>query len=346
MINKNYFEILNNINKDDIKKSTFSTHDRVLFIDGLNLFLRNFAMINFVNEKGVHIGGLGGFLRSLGSLISLIKPTEVYITFDGTGSSTNRKNLLPEYKAGRNKTRITNYNIFSNLEDENDSKMNQIVRLIHYLKCLPVKIISLNGAEADDLIAFLSKKLVSKHNSKVYIVSADQDFSQLVDDNITLYRPLKKEFFTPEKIKSEYGVLAENFIIYKTLIGDNSDKMPGVKGLGKGKLLKLFPDLAHKKVTLEDIYKISSEKFKENLLYSKIIYNFEHISKQYKVMDLHNPILDESDKNQLTEFIDEKSNSLDIASFLHLYHEDGLGNTLKNPDFWLRENFKVLNSFK
>ena len=346
MIKKNYLEILNNLDKDDNSGSTFKKHDRVLFIDGLNLFLRNFAMINFVNEKGIHTGGLGGFLRSLGSLINLIKPTSVYITFDGIGSSNNRKNLIPEYKSGRHTSRVTNWDVFGNLTEENESKINQIVRLIHYLKCLPLKVISLDKTEADDLIAFLSKELAAKHNSKVFIVSADQDFAQLIDSNITLYRPLKKEFFTPDKVKAEYGVLAENFIIYKTLIGDNSDKMPGVKGLGKGKLLKLFPDLANKKVTLEDILKISEEKYKDNLLYSKIVFNFEHLQKQYKVMDLHNPILDENEKEFLKEFIKEPNNTLDIASFLRLYNEDGLNNTIKNPDFWLRDTFKVLNSFK
>ncbi len=64
-------------------------------IDGLNMFLRNFAVLNYVNQDGVHIGGLGGFLRSLGSLVNNVKPTSIYIIFDGIGSSQNRKNLLP-----------------------------------------------------------------------------------------------------------------------------------------------------------------------------------------------------------------------------------------------------------
>ena len=80
---------------DDSKKATFNKHDRVLIIDGLNLFLRNFAVINYVNQDGVHIGGLGGFLRSLSFLISQNTPTSVYIIFDGVGSTVNRKNLLP-----------------------------------------------------------------------------------------------------------------------------------------------------------------------------------------------------------------------------------------------------------
>ena len=155
-------------------------HDRVILIDGLNLFLRNFAMINFVNSSGSHIGGLGGFLRSLGALINQIQPTSAYMIFDGIGSSTNRKNLLPEYKSGRNITRITNWDVFENLGDENDAKVDQIRRLIHYLDCLPVKTISIDKAEADDIIAYYSDVLPKKYGSKVYIVSSDKDFLQLI----------------------------------------------------------------------------------------------------------------------------------------------------------------------
>jgi len=330
----------------NIPEPTFKKHDRVLIIDGMNLFLRNFAMVNFVNEEGVHIGGLGGFLRSLGSLIKLIQPTEVYITFDGIGSSVNRKNLLPEYKSGRNITRITNFDVYKNIEEENDSKIDQIVRLIHYLKCLPVKVISMDRVEADDVMAFLSQKLDKEHNSKVFIVSADQDFTQLINENITTYRPLKKEFFNTKRVIEEYGCTPENFIIYKTLIGDTSDKMTGVKGLGKGKIYKFFPELKEKKMLLEDIYNISAEKFKEHLIYAKIIDNFEHLKNQFKVMNLHNPLLDEDEKEILEKFIEEPNETLKIAPFLILYNKDGLNHILKNPDYWLRDTFKVLNSFK
>ncbi len=64
-------------------------------------------MLGFVNETGAHVGGLGGFLRSLGTLIGRMDPTSVYIVFDGVGSTVNRKNLIPEYKADRHLTRIT-----------------------------------------------------------------------------------------------------------------------------------------------------------------------------------------------------------------------------------------------
>ena len=83
----------------------------------------------------------------------------------------------------------------------------------------------------DDIIAVLSEKLVEKFNSTVFIVSSDKDFLQLVTKKIILYRPMEKEYYTPEAVRQKYGILPYNFIVYKTLLGDNSDKIPGVKGL-------------------------------------------------------------------------------------------------------------------
>ena len=97
MKQKELFKLLDNITEEG---KTIQTGERVLLIDGLNLFFRNFAMLNMVNPNGVHIGGLGGFFRSLGALIRQINPTQVYVVFDGAGSANNRKNLIPEYKSG------------------------------------------------------------------------------------------------------------------------------------------------------------------------------------------------------------------------------------------------------
>jgi 5'-3' exonuclease len=193
MDKEDLLKLLNDIKEDDMP--SFDEGERILIIDGLNLFLRNFAVLNYINPEGTHIGGLGGFLRSLGSLAKQLKPTSIYIVFDGVGSSINRKNLLPEYKSGRNVLRVNKVS-FSSQEKENESKTDQIIHLIHYLQCLPVKILSLDGVEADDIIAFLSKNLTQNKKNKTFIVSADNDFLQLVDENITMYRSVEKEFVT------------------------------------------------------------------------------------------------------------------------------------------------------
>jgi 5'-3' exonuclease len=343
MDKKQLLNILNNMDNEDAQ--SVNIHDRVLLIDGLNLFFRNFAMMNFVNEQGVHIGGLGGFIRSLNFLIKQIQPTSVYVVFDGVGSSTNRKNIIPEYKSGRNTTRITNWDVFEDLDDEHNSKIEQIVRLIHYLKCLPVKTIVLDKVEADDVIAYLSNILSNTHNSQVFIVSSDRDFIQLINNNITLYRPTEREYYTPQTVKDNFGILVENFIIYKTLLGDQSDKIEGVKGLGQKGILKKFPELAERKVTFYDLIEICSKKYKEHVIYSRVIFNMERLENTYKIMDLSNPLIDDNDKEYLEEEIKSPISTLNIEGFLRFYNEDGLGKIIKNPEFILNDTYKILNSF-
>ena len=339
MDKKDLLKLLNNLNEENDSES-LNRHDRVLLIDGLNLFFRNFAMLNFVNQDGVHVGGLGGFLRSLGTLINQIHPTSIYIVFDGEGSSTNRKNLVSEYKSNRNIRRITNWQVFDSLEDENEAKINQIVRLIHYLKCLPVKVISFEKAEVDDIIAHLAQNLESKHNSKVFIVSSDRDFIQLVTPNIVVYRPIEKDYYTEETIKQKFGIPAKNFILYKTLLGDSSDMVKGIKGLGEKGILKKFPELSERILSLEDIFDICQAKYKEHVVYSRVIFEYDSLEKNYSIMDLNSPWLTDEQKEFLNDFIKEKTPTLNEKAFLKFYQEDGLRHLIKNIEYWLTSNFK------
>jgi len=105
-----------------------------------------------------------------------------------------------------------NKSSFDSQEKENESKTNQIIHLIHYLQCLPVKILSLDGVEADDIIAFLSKELTKDKNNKTYIVSADNDFLQLVDENVIMYRSVEKEYILEHVKESPYELDMETFL--------------------------------------------------------------------------------------------------------------------------------------
>ena len=340
-MNKDLQALLDNVQEDGIVLDS-TPNDRVLMIDGLNLFFRNFAMINAVNPQGIHVGGLGGFLRSLGALIRQIQPTSVYVIFDGVGSSTNRKNLLPEYKSGRDLQRITNWEVFESVGDEHDAKVDQIVRLIQYLKHLPIKVISMAKVEADDVIAHLAQVIDQEYNGRSIIVSSDKDFLQLVNDNIIVYRPIEKSFYTDAMIVEKIGLKAENFILYKVLMGDASDKVAGVKGLGPKKLFKLFPELKTQHLTLDDIFDIAGKRLKENVIYSRIIMTEDDLRKNFTIMDLAKPMLDVDDKILLDESI--KAGVPDLASkpFMDLYNEDSLGGMIRNTDFWLKDNFGPL----
>lgn len=338
---KDIFKLLDGLTQSD--SSTYNVNDRVLIIDGFNLFMRNFAMINHINEGGNHIGGLAGFLRSLGFLIKETQPTTVYLIFDGVGSSLNRKNLVPEYKSGRNRQKLTNKNIFDKVEDEMDSKVNQISRLIYYLKCLPVKTICIDRVEADDIIAYLSNKF--KDKSKVFIVSSDNDFYQLLSENVSIYKPHERFYFTDEDFKQKYGFIPENYILYKVLVGDASDNIKGIKDLGPKSLTQKFPQILENKLSLDDIVKISAERYTMHAIYSRVILEEQTLKNYYHIMDLANPLLDENEIQVIESVVDSKT-SLDIPGFMDLYKDDGLKNTLRNIDVWIRDNFDFLNNIQ
>ena len=331
------FKLLEGITQDS--ESTFNINDRVLLIDGFNLFMRNFAMINHINNDGDHIGGLGGFLKSLGYLIKETQPTSVYIIFDGIGSSLNRKNLVPEYKSGRTRQKITNKNIFSSLDEESDAKVNQISRLIHYLRCLPVKLICIDRTEADDIIAYLAKKF-----QKVIIVSSDNDFYQLLSDSVSIFKPHEKYYFTNVNFKEKYGFNPENYIIYKVLVGDASDNIKGIKDLGPKTLLQKFPELLEQKLTLDDIFKISEDSYKKHIIYSRIIFEAQTLRNYYHIMDLENPLIDDKVKEEIELVINQKT-ILDKSNFLQLYAIDKLNHTITNLGGWLNE-FSFLHNIQ
>lgn len=325
------------------KDEPLQLNSRVLLIDSMNTFLRSFAMINHMNPSGAHIGGLTGFLKSIGFAIRHIKPTRVILVFDGTGSTTNKKNLFPEYKANRKIQRITNWDGFNDKDDEAESIENQLVRLVQYLRCLPVSLLSIDKVEADDVIGYIAKRT----ENEVHIMSADQDFLQLVTPKITVYSPIKKKFYTPKLIKEEYGLEPYNYINQKILMGDNSDNIPGVKGLGPKKLFKLFPELAGSEViTLDGIFKKSKELVNEHGLYGNII-NFEkQLFINQELMDLSDPIMPEDSTIEINEVINNKPNKLDKLHFLKLYNEDRLGNSIPNVEVWLSEIFSYLQVYK
>lgn len=336
---KDLLDLLNNVQKDG---EELPTHERYLLIDGLNLFFRNFSAINTINSNGVHIGGLGGFFRSLGALIRHIQPTQVYIAFDGVGSSNHRKNIIPEYKANRNITRVTKHELFENIEEEDESKIDQIVRIIQYLKTLPVKTISLPRVEADDIIAYLSSTLPTQPEDRVFIVSSDKDYLQLVTEQIIVYRPVEREYYTKDIVKEKFGVNPSNFLLYKLLIGDNSDGITGIKGLGPKGLFKKFPELAVKDISFEDLLDIAEAKLKEHVVYARVLHDVENLENKYKIMDLSNPMMTDQDKIFVDKFVQNTPLNFYPSEFIKMCNEDQLGNLIRNVDVWVKDIFKDL----
>jgi len=341
-MNKTYQDILNNLHEESTLEP-LHLNSRVLLIDSMNTFLRSFAMIPAINPQGNHIGGLVGFMKSLGYAIKLIQPTRVILVFDGQGNITNRRNTYSEYKANRQIKRITNFNVFSTLEEESDSVATQMMRLLDYLKTLPVNISIIDKIEADDTIAYLSQKL----KDDVIIYSADQDFLQLVDERVTVYSPIKKKFYRPNDVYEQYGLYPYNFITMKCLMGDKSDNLPGVKGLGPKKLMKFFPELGGKeKFTLQEAYQKATDKVDEHGIYGNVHLFKNQLEINYELMCLEEIELVEADQQELDELIETNPYNFNKAKFLGMYEKDLLGRGIPNTEFWLSEVFSYLQNYK
>jgi len=341
-MNQLYKDILNNLHEES-NLEPLHLNSRVLLIDSMNTFLRSFAMIPAINPQGNHIGGLVGFLKSLGYVIKLIRPTRVILVFDGQGNITNRRNTYADYKANREIKRITNYKVFSTLEEESDSIATQMLRLLDYLKSLPVNISIIDKIEADDTIAYLSQKL----KDDVIIYSADQDFLQLVNDRITVYSPIKKKFYKPNDVYEQYGMHPYNFITMKCLMGDKSDNLPGVKGLGPKKLMKYFPEITgEKRFTLQEAYQKATDKVEEHGIYGNVHLFKSQLEINYELMSLENIELLDKDKKELDKLIDSPPYNFNKKRFLQMYEKDLLGRGIPNTEFWLAEVFSYLQNYK
>ena len=341
-MDKDFEELINKLGKARQDKSP-ALQPKVLLVDAMNTFLRSFAIINHLNSKGAHIGGLTGFLKSMGYAIKQLQPTRVIVVFEGEASTNNKKNLYPDYKGNRKLKRITNFSGFSDQEEESASIETQLLRLVEYLQCLPIDLAAIDRAEADDTIGYLATRL--SENNDVSIMSSDQDFLQLVNDKITVYSPTKKKIYTPEKIREEYGVTPQNYLQMKILLGDSSDNVPGVPKLGPKKLIKNFPELQEEKtVTLKDI--LEKSKSTKGTMYESVDMFSHQLKINEKLMDLHNPNLSEMMKMEIEDIVTQPKNTMDKSKFLTMYQQDLLGNSIPNVENWLIQVFTTLMSSK
>ena len=237
-MNTRYLELVN-----QLQTTTSQTkNSKILIIDGTNTFIRVFCNVPALNDNGDHVGGVVGFLKSIGALIRKESPTRCIIVFDGKGGSQRRSKLFPEYKSNRkNSNRFNRFEEFRSADEEKYSLRRQLNRVVQYLDTLPITIIAVDNIEADDTIAYLTKHFVDQYNSNIVISSSDRDFLQLVSDNVIVWNPIKKIYYTKEQIQKEFGLFPNNYLLYRSLTGDSSDGIPGISGMGLKTILnRLF----------------------------------------------------------------------------------------------------------
>ena len=342
MTNARHLSILEEIKKSGGKVDSGEPNDSVLLIDGLNTFIRVFSAIPTTNEDGVHIGGIVGFLRSIGYTINMVRPTRTIIVFDGKGGSNRRRKIFPQYKMGRKMShRLNRTHDFLTRKEEKKMMIFQLNRIVEYLECLPVTLINMDGIEADDVIGYCAKHIFDKKST---IMSTDKDFLQLIDENIRVYSPTKKKMYDEEKIVEEYGISSHNFLLYRMLDGDVSDSIPGVKGVGLKSLLKYFPFLENShKYTIQDIIKSAGAKKDIYKLCEEITKSGDQMLLNEKLMDLDNVNISGSSKLKIQSITSNPIQRMIKHKFQRMFLEDKLYTALPNLNSWLHTTFNRMN---
>ena len=336
--------LFNNLHEHKIDKDS-----RVLIVDGMNTFIRSFSAVPTLNENGLHIGGISGFLMSIGSAIKLLNPTRVIVVFDGEGGSLKRRKMYSGYKNGRrSKVRLNRtYSELTSMNIENKNMELEFSRIVEYLKILPVTIISMNQIEADDTIAFLARTAFNK-SKEVFIMSTDKDFLQLASENVKIWSPTKKLLYDCNQIKKEYNIYCNNFIFYRIMEGDVSDNIPGIKGAGLKTIIKAFPFITEpEQLKLENFIIYSKNNIDKLKFYAKVVEGEEILVRNYNLMQLTETLIQPFTQLKITDILTKTVPHLNDFKFIQMINDDGINVLAENYDYnkWKNDVWSRLNLY-
>ena len=196
--------------------STKQKDNFLILIDGTAYLYRAFhALPPLTNKQGENTGAIHGFLKALFKIIEDFAPEHVGLVFDAKGKNF-RHDIYSDYKANRSKMP--------------DELSEQIPKLYEILELLGYPPIIIDGVEADDVIGTLSKQF--RKTKVVRIFSGDKDFAQLVNSSVAIINPITLETMDEVAVKKKFGIDAKHIIDYLALVGDKSDNIPGLPGVG------------------------------------------------------------------------------------------------------------------
>ena len=341
---KYYADILKDIRQNKGKHKELKTDDKILIIDGLNTFIRCFSVIPTLNDNGIHIGGLSGFLKSIGYAIRTLNPTRCIVVFDGKGGSQRRRKLYPNYKSNRKPNlRYNRVEDIANAGDEQQSMLMQLKRTIEYLEEMPITTMAMDKVEADDVIAYISQQIYD--DSEIHIMSTDKDFLQLVDDRVHVWNPTKRMSYNPTRVMEEYNMPSHNFTIFRALDGDKSDNIKGIPGIGLKTLQKKLPMLFEdKKVELDDLIKYAKEHQDDAKVLKNIAFGEDTLYLNYILMQLHEVDISGNTKMNIMRTVREEIPTLVKYKIHKMVVEDKLWSAIPNMDNWL-QSFATLNKY-
>jgi DNA polymerase I len=297
--------------------------DRVMIVDALNMFLRAYIVDPSLSMNGDPIGGIKGSMKILQKMIRMIQPSQIVIVWDGPNGSRKRKQINSNYKEGRAPIRL-NRNV-NNLTDDEQmiNKVWQQGKAIEYFNQMPLIQLCVPEIEADDVISYLVGCSYYEGWQKV-IVSNDKDFLQLCDDFTLVYRPVKDEFVSRKKVIEEFGIHPTNMALARALIGDNSDNLPGIKGLGFKTVAKNFPFLAEE-TTYYLQHIVDSCEDKKGKVFERLIEGQDRVKENYKLMQLYSPTMSIQSKQSVDWNLNNFDHEFNYIEILKMMRDDGFG---------------------
>jgi len=298
---------------------------RVLIIDALNAYLRAYIVNPSLSLNGQPIGGIKGFFMILQKLVRETSPDEVVIIWDGPDGSRKRKTMDKNYKSGRKPIKLNR--AFHNLTDDEElkNKIWQQTRLIEYLNEMPIVQAMIPEVEADDIIAYVSRLPYYKGWQKL-IVSNDKDFMQVCDDETILLRPVKGEYLNIRRIIEQTGVHPTNMALARAIIGDSSDNLPGIRGVGFGTVKKRLSFLSEEKTyNIDDVIEHCESVESDLKFYSNIVEGKDLIEHNYKMMQLYAPQMSIQSKIHVKESIENFEATFNKTEIIGMMREDGFG---------------------
>ena len=264
---------------------------KLLIIDGLNMFLRNYIVNPALAPNGHPIGGCIGFIKSLQKVCGMFTPDEIIIAWDGHSGSSKRKEMNKGYKDGRKPVRFNRRMVELNESEQKINKAEQYVKLVEYLNETPTIQIVVDYVEADDIIAYA----VGHHKYRdwdKYIVSSDRDFFQLLGDGVHLYRPIQKKLVDKSSLMDEHGIHPNNFALARAIAGDKSDNLPGIPRAGLKTIKNRFPFMGNEEVqTVESLAEFCRNVDKPVKLHENILSGLDLIESNYDIMQLYKPVM-------------------------------------------------------
>ena len=312
---------------------------RLLVVDALNMYFRAYIVDPSLSTNGQPIGGVKGFLKILNKLVRESKPDQVVICWDGPGGSQKRKLINKNYKEGRKPIRL-NRDI-RNLSEAQEltNKIWQQTRLFEYLNEMPIVQLMHDGVEADDIISYVCTMPYFSGWQKL-IVSSDKDFFQLLDEETVLYRPIQKELLNRDRILEKFGIHPTNFTLARAIVGDKSDALTGIQGVGLATVSKRFPFLGEEESCTIDKLVEYCESVESNLkCYENIVAGRQKIEQNYKIMQLYSPSISIQTKEKINHSIEKFEPSLNKTKTYSMFVEDGFGEIKLNDLFVNFKNF-------